>query len=116
MLKLSLVAFQNIMRMPMAILPFLIIGLVQAGVSLERVNKFMNNSELDPKAVEHDPEEVDPVLVEGGTFKWGENEPEVLKDINIRVKKGSLTAVVGTVGAGTEQLILSHQSTTINAF
>ena len=32
------------MRMPMAILPFMIIGLVQAGVSLDRVNKFMNNS------------------------------------------------------------------------
>ncbi len=91
------------MRMPMAILPFLIIGLVQAGVSLDRVNKFMNNSELDPKAVEHNPEEVDPVLVEGGTFKWGEEDPEVLKDINIRVKKGSLAAVVGTVGAGKEQ-------------
>ena len=55
---------------------------------------------MDPKAVDHDPEEVDPIVVEGGTFKWGEDDPEVLKDISFRVKKGSLTAVVGTVGAG----------------
>ena len=89
----------------MAILPFLIIGLVQAGVSLDRVNKFINNPELDPKSVTHDPEIQDPILIEDGTFKWGEDEPEILKDINITVKKGSLTAVVGTVGAG--QLTIS---------
>jgi ATP-binding cassette subfamily C (CFTR/MRP) protein 1 len=86
--------------MPMAIFPFLIVGLVQARVSIERVNKFINNDELDPTAVEHDPTEEDPIVVEKGTFKWGENDPEILRDINIKVKKGSLTAVVGTVGAG----------------
>jgi len=84
----------------MAIFPFLIVGLVQARVSLDRVNKFINNDELNPNAVEHDPKEVDPITVEKGTFKWGDNDPEVLQDINIGVKKGSLTAVVGTVGAG----------------
>ena len=88
------------MRMPMAIFPFLIIGLVQAGVSLDRTNKFINNPELDPKSVSHDPEIRDPIVIEDGTFKWGDEEPEILKDINIRVKKGSLTAVVGVVGAG----------------
>lgn len=86
--------------MPMAIFPFLVVGLVQARVSIERVNKFINNDELDPTAVEHDTAEVDPIVVEKGTFKWGENDPEILRDINIKVKKGSLTAVVGTVGSG----------------
>jgi ABC-type bacteriocin/lantibiotic exporter with double-glycine peptidase domain len=82
---------------------------LQAGVSLDRVNKFINNPELDPKSVDHDPEVVDPILIEDGTFKWGEEEPEILKDINIRVKKGSLTAVVGTVGAGESHRCL-HRS------
>jgi ATP-binding cassette subfamily C (CFTR/MRP) protein 1 len=88
----------------MAILPFLITTLVQASVSLDRVNKFINNSELDPKAVQHDKEKVNSIQVEGGTFKWGKDEPEVLKDINIQIKKGSLTAIVGTVGAGTDSI------------
>jgi hypothetical protein len=49
------------------------------------MNKFINNPELDPKSVSHDPEVEDPILIEDGTFKWGEDEPEILKDINIRV-------------------------------
>ena len=36
--------------MPTAILPFLLIALVQAKVSLDRVNKYMNNEELDADA------------------------------------------------------------------
>lgn len=39
------------------------------------------------------------LLVENGNFSWGDEET-VLKDINMRVEKGELTAVVGTVGSG----------------
>lgn len=40
-------SYLNIMRMPMAVLPFMIVAVVQANVSIKRVNKFMNNDELD---------------------------------------------------------------------
>lgn len=39
------------------------------------------------------------LLVENGNFSWGDEET-VLKDINMRVETGQLTAVVGTVGSG----------------
>ncbi len=98
-------SYLNIMRMPMAVLPFMIIGLVQVGVSLDRVNRYMNGEDLNESAVGHDESEADPLVIQKGTFSWGKEEKPVLEDINIHVKKGSLTAVVGTVGAGKSSLI-----------
>ena len=92
--------------MPTAILPFIVVSLVQAKVSLDRVNKYMNNEELDKNAVQHDDESVtEQIKIRNGTFKWGKDEPVILENINFNVKPGSLTAVVGTVGAGKSSLI-----------
>lgn len=44
-----------------------------------------------------------PIVVDNGTFAW-ETE-EILKDINIRIESGSLTAVVGTFASGKSSLI-----------
>ena len=65
----------NGLQFQMTVLPMLIVFLVQAGVSLQRVDKFMNNEELDEEAVQHDTEIKDRILVKDGSFKWGENEP-----------------------------------------
>lgn len=40
-----------------------------------------------------------PLLIENGTFSWGEEET-VLRDINVRIDRSNLAAVVGTVGSG----------------
>ena len=78
--------------MPMAMFPYIIIGLVQANVSLKRVNKFMNNEELSDKMVTHK-EDKDAIVIENGNFRWDYDSPTVLEDINVRIKRGSLTAV-----------------------
>lgn len=47
------------------------------------------------------------MVIENGTFAWGHGEEDgkpVLKDLNLAVEKGSLVAVVGTVGAGKSSL------------
>ena len=98
-------SYLNIIRMPMAMLPFLVIALVQAGVSMQRVNQFMNCSELDEEAVLHDPSESCPIVIKNGSFKWGETDPKVLHDIDLEIERGTLTAVVGTVGSGKSSLI-----------
>ena len=98
-------SYLNIIRMPLAVLPFLVIALVQAKVSMDRVNGFLNCSELDEDAVTHEPSAKLPIEVKNGTFKWGEDAPEVLNDINIKIEPGTLTAVVGTVGSGKSSLI-----------
>ncbi|KAF5286638.1 hypothetical protein FQA39_LY16212 [Lamprigera yunnana] len=93
----------NILRFPLSMLPMMISNLVQTFVSIKRLNKFMNSEELDTDNVLHDPLEKVPVLVERGTFSWGE-EP-VLQNINLKLNKGGLTAVVGSVGSGKSSLI-----------
>lgn len=40
-----------------------------------------------------------PLTIENGVFTWGEEEA-TLKDINIKVQRNSLVAVVGGVGSG----------------
>lgn len=47
------------------------------------------------------------VVIENGTFSWGGTleEDTVLHNINLRVKEGSLVAIVGTVGSGKSSLL-----------
>jgi ABC-type transporter Mla maintaining outer membrane lipid asymmetry ATPase subunit MlaF len=48
------------------------------------------------------------VEVKGGIFSWDdEAKGEVLNNINLEIKKGKLTAIVGTVGSGKSSLLAS---------
>ncbi|XP_059352167.1 multidrug resistance-associated protein 1-like isoform X3 [Daphnia carinata] len=94
----------NLIRMPMTILPILIIQFIQASVSIKRLNKFMNADELDPNSVSHETTQ-SAISVEKSSFAWAQGEAPILKDINIDIKPGKLVAVVGQVGAGKSSLI-----------
>ncbi|XP_034253299.1 multidrug resistance-associated protein 1-like isoform X3 [Thrips palmi] len=95
----------NILRFPLSMLPMMISNLVQASVSIKRINKFMNSEDLDPSNVSHDDKEDSPLVIENGTFSWGPEEPATLKNINFKVNEGSLVAVVGSVGSGKSSLV-----------
>ena len=97
-------SYLNIMRMPLAMLPMMIVFLTQCKVSLDRINKFMNNEELDMSAVSHEPSD-HAVEISNASFQWSEDSPIVLKDINITAPKGSLVAIVGSVGSGKSTLL-----------
>ena len=43
----------NLLRIPLNFLPSLLVYLVQCGVSVKRVNTFMNADELDANAIKH---------------------------------------------------------------
>ena len=92
-------SYLNQIRIPLAILPMMIAFLVQAKVSLDRVNKFMNNEELSDEAVDKNEKSKDAVSISEGTFKWGHDEPRVLQDININIKQ------VGFISRWTQEFI-----------
>ncbi|CAB3223734.1 unnamed protein product [Arctia plantaginis] len=96
----------NMLRFPMSILPNVISDIVQSYVSLKRLNKFLNSEELDDRMIEHNANETDQIVIEGGHFSWGGEDAEpVLKDLNVRIPRGALVAVVGAVGSGKSSLL-----------
>lgn len=64
----------------------------------------MNSEELDPNNVQHDEKESAPIIIENGSFRWDEEET-TLKNIDMRVEKNNLVAVVGAVGSGKSSLL-----------
>ncbi|KAL0104452.1 hypothetical protein PUN28_017289 [Cardiocondyla obscurior] len=97
----------NILRFPLSMLPMMIGNIVQAYVSVKRINKFMNMEELDPNNVQHDPSDPHALVIENGNFSWDSEEVErpILRNINFHVEQGQLVAVVGTVGSGKSSLL-----------
>ncbi|EDV19525.1 uncharacterized protein TRIADDRAFT_51152 [Trichoplax adhaerens] len=101
----------NVLRFPIMMFPNVITNVIQASVSIKRLSAFLKYDELDPNNV-HDimpPAHDDSaVLINDGTFTWGGNdESTCLKKINLRIRKGSLVAIVGHVGSGKSSLLSS---------
>ncbi|XP_055772481.1 multidrug resistance-associated protein 1-like, partial [Salvelinus fontinalis] len=100
-------ALINILKTPLSQLPFAMSTTMQAIVSLRRLGKFLCQDELKPDDVDREPysPDGDGVVIDSGTFGWSKEGPPCLMRINVRVKKGSLVAVVGHVGGGKSSLL-----------
>ncbi|XP_055636693.1 multidrug resistance-associated protein 1-like isoform X2 [Toxorhynchites rutilus septentrionalis] len=96
-------ALFNILRFPLGWLPMMVTFAMQAWVSIKRIDKFMNSAELDPNNVTHTESE-DAVCIKNGTFSWGDETP-TLRNVNFSLRRGRLSAVVGSVGTGKSSLI-----------
>ena len=103
----SLTLFRTL-REPLFMLPFGINNIIQGGVSLKRINQFINAPEIDPDTISHDETMADPIVVKQASFNWGPSQGrDQLRNLNFSVKAGSLVAVVGQVGAGKSSLLSS---------
>jgi ATP-binding cassette subfamily C (CFTR/MRP) protein 1 len=101
----SLTLFRTL-REPLFMLPFGINNLIQGGVSLRRIAKFLNAPEIDPHTVSHDDSWTDPIVVRQASFTWGPAKGrDEIRNLNFSIKAGSLVAVVGQVGAGKSSLL-----------
>ncbi|XP_061404841.1 multidrug resistance-associated protein 1-like isoform X1 [Lethenteron reissneri] len=96
----------NILRFPLNMLPQVISSMVQASVSLNRLQSFLANEELDPHNVIRDRmSDGNSIVVTDGTFAWAKEEPPVLQNVSLSVPTGSLVAIVGHVGCGKSSLV-----------
>ena len=98
----------NLMKIPMTRYPFAVLQAIQFYVSLKRIDKFLNSEELVEEATSTPSSQSQSVAasISNGTFTWDyDNSEHTLKDVNIKIERGSLTAVVGNVGSGKSSLL-----------
>ncbi|GAA6077744.1 ATP-binding cassette sub-family C member 3 isoform X1, partial [Tachysurus ichikawai] len=70
----------NILRFPLNMLPQVISSVMQASVSLKRIQQFLSHDELDPESVDRKPEALEyAVTVVNGKFSWAKKDPAALQ-------------------------------------
>ena len=80
-------------------IPFLIVQLIQAQVSLTRLNGFFNAEEIDKKAIGHKTkDETNALELDDSSFTWDISQHiPTISNINLNIKKSSMVAIVGQV-------------------
>ncbi|KAI8384080.1 multi drug resistance-associated protein MRP [Blakeslea trispora] len=104
----------SLLQFPMAIFPNVITSLIEASVSLSRIEEYLTSPEIDQTAIRKEDFRKMPnwnptiplVEVTDASFKWDENSNGIdLADVNLSIQKGALAAVVGRVGSGKSTLV-----------
>ncbi|GAM28766.1 hypothetical protein SAMD00019534_119420 [Acytostelium subglobosum LB1] len=97
----------NVMQFPINMLPMVVSSIIEANVSVGRLQRFLLKKDLNPDVVKREISEPNTVIkVDNATLEW-EPGRETLKNINFSVKKGEVVAIVGQVGSGKSSLINS---------
>lgn len=107
------IALLNMLIAPLNAFPWVLNGLVEAWVSVTRIQKLLTLSDLDLHEYYH-PLPIDndniAVIIRNGKFEWGSHISQQnfqLSDVNFTVLKGQLVGVVGEVGSGKSTLLAS---------
>ncbi|GAV06290.1 hypothetical protein RvY_16304 [Ramazzottius varieornatus] len=101
-------ALFGILRVPLALLPAAITGIIQSKLSLNRIQAFLQSEELNLSTIQRVSSDEKStqfaIQVRSASFSYSKEQLPVLKDINLEVLPGSLVAVVGPVGSGKSSL------------
>lgn len=95
----------NILRFPMSMLPMVISSMLQASVSVERLEKYLGGDDLDTSAIRRDGNSDKAVQFSEASFTWDRDLEATVRDVNLDIMPGQFVAVVGTVGSGKSSLM-----------
>eukprot|EP01132_Coremiostelium_polycephalum_P009679 gene9679-11876_t len=97
----------NVMQFPINMLPNVVTSIIEASVSVQRLQRFLLKKDLDPNVIDREIKEEGVVIkIENASFEW-ETGKTTLHDINLKVKDKELVAIVGHVGSGKSSLVSS---------
>ena len=91
------ISFFNLIRMPLNSLPMLVIQMIQASVSLKRVNDYLNSKEINTKAITRERSDTNAIEMKNASFTWDTEAPPAIENVSFDIPKGSLVAIVGQV-------------------
>lgn len=106
----------SLLQFPMAIFPNVITSIIEASVSLYRIEDFLTSEEIDKSSIIRENFRKTPnwnpdiplIEIKSASFKWSKEQTHNdLSNINLSIKKGTLAAVVGRVGSGKSTLVSS---------
>ncbi|XP_051002569.1 ATP-binding cassette sub-family C member 2 [Acomys russatus] len=95
----------NILRFPLTMLPMVTTSILQASVSVDRIEKYLGGDDLDTSAIHRVCNFDKAVQFSEASFTWDPDVEATIRDVNLDIKPGQLVAVVGTVGSGKSSLI-----------
>jgi ABC-type multidrug transport system fused ATPase/permease subunit len=98
---------------PLTQLPMIISHLVQTRIALKRITNFFLLEELDKTDVTSSDDKKfknEAISFEDNVSCGWSNDEIVLKDLNFKIHKGHLVAIVGQVGSGKSSLLYSIQN------
>jgi len=97
-------ALFDVLQFPLSFLPRVIGAVIASKVSLNRIGEFLSGDELDAMAVEDDFTIDNAIEVHDASFAW-KSDSVTLSNINLRIPRGQLLAIVGEVGCGKSSLL-----------
>ncbi|CAL8085482.1 unnamed protein product [Calicophoron daubneyi] len=95
----------NILRFPLFMFPMVTSSLVQAYVSIKRLEKFLRRTEINTDSFSWEDTPGISAVIERGVFGWDPEGEPVLNNVTIHFPEGQLTSVMGTVGSGKSSLL-----------
>jgi len=108
------ISFFTMLVEPLVSLPQVLSAVTIALTSWSRIASFLL-AEESPAVSTHQAASADPLRIVGGNFQWSKQSDDESKDsektktfihdVNISIKKGSLTAIVGNVGSGKSSIL-----------
>ncbi|XP_052041364.1 ATP-binding cassette sub-family C member 2 [Apodemus sylvaticus] len=95
----------NILRFPLSMFPMVISSILQASVSVDRLERYLGGDDLDSSAIHHVSNFDKAVQFSEASFTWDRDLEATIQGVNLDIKPGQLVAVVGTVGSGKSSLV-----------
>jgi ATP-binding cassette, subfamily B, bacterial len=96
------ISYYALLSGPIFIIGFNSQGIARMGVSLKRLNELLQNKEMQETGT-YQKQIVEGIKLTGVNLEF--SGKQILKDINLNIKIGQKTAILGPTGAGKSQLI-----------
>ncbi|UJR19499.1 hypothetical protein I4U23_022628 [Adineta vaga] len=101
----STLAFFSMVRVPLTItMPYFIEKFSEARISARRIDQFMQlDMLLNKREITKNENEEHVIIMEDASFSWKDNPS--LFSLNLKIKKGNLVGIKGTIGSGKSTLL-----------